>query len=281
MLRNLANASSSLRRSAPHLFPRFLLRIPAATSTRSGSYVSLGNLKPAPGSHRPTTRIGRGIGSGKGGHTTGRGHKGAKARGTGNPYVGFEGGQTPLHKKLPKRGFFNFTSKKYAPLPIARLQKWLQASRIDSAQPITIRSVIHSNLVHGLSKLDGIKLIGKVASDLPLPPLVVHLSRFTESAAKAILDAGGEVKAVYHNRLGLRQEMFPDRFVGREVKQAKPTLRADIEYYTDPEKFGYLADQKEAFLKERGFDPESALHRRVLAKVARGRTEEEKSIVLS
>ena len=53
------------------------------------------------------------------------------------------------------------------------------------------------------------------------------------------------------------------------------------EYYTDPEKFGYLADQKEAFLKERGFDPESALHRRVLAKVARGRTEEEKSIVLS
>lgn len=93
---------------------------------------------------------------------------------------------------------------------------------------MTIRSVVHSNLVHGISKQDGIQLLGGVDPLLPLPPLVVHLSRFSKAAAKAILDAGGQVKAVYHNRLGLRQEVFPRRFEGREVQQAKPTRKADI-----------------------------------------------------
>jgi large subunit ribosomal protein L15 len=82
--------------------------------------------------------------------------------------------------------------------------------------------------VHGISHLSGIKLLGDVDPSLPLPPLVVHLSRFSKSAAKAILDAGGEVKAVYHNNLGLWQEVHPDKFVGREIKMAKPTRRADI-----------------------------------------------------
>lgn len=178
---------------------------------------------------------------------------------------------------------FSSTAKNFAPLPISRLQRWLSSSRLSPSEPITIRSVVHSNLVHGISHLNGVKLLGDVDPSLPLPPLIVHLSQFSKSAAKAILDAGGEVKAVYRNALGLRQEIFPRRFEGKEVKYARPTRRSDIgeyyailratlmwslEYYTDPARFGYLADQKEAFFEEIGFEPKSAINRPASAKAA-------------
>jgi hypothetical protein len=120
----------------------------------------------------------------------------------------------------------------------------------------------------------GIKLTGRVNRDLPLPPLTIHLSRFTESAAKAIIKAGGTVLSVYHNRLALWQELHPDKFEGaRRVKVAGPTRRKDIgesdcsmganrrlmtEFYTNPAKHGYLSDPavKDAFFRERGWNPD-------------------------
>lgn len=63
---------------------------------------------------------------------------------------------------------------------------------------------------------------------LPLPPLNLRLSRYSKSAAKAIKDAGGEVTAVYHNPLALRQAVHPEKFIGREVKEAKPVRKTDI-----------------------------------------------------
>ena len=185
---------------------------------------------------------------------------------------------------------------------------------------------------------------------MPLPPLTVHLSRFSDKAGKAIIAAGGSCLSVYHNRLSLRQEVFPEKFAGREVTPAGPTRRPDIgelvvillvvlraglcagcvrahsvsgsldarvgtntgrqdmsrramlgqlwdrtiaasncfalavdavdgltpktwrqrrrsenpltlEFYTNPEKYGYLADKKDAFFTERGWEPDSKKRR--------------------
>lgn len=211
------------------------------------------------------------MGSTKGG-TSGRGHKGQKARsGNGKPTPGFEGGQTPIHRLFPKRGFINLyvssaylsppistlnthwippasvtslvffyyttiriltrsTGRTFAPLPIARLQSFLSTARLDPSEPITITSIVRSNIIHGLSlsKFSGIKLLGDIDPTLPLPPLKVQLNRFSRSAARAIIAAGGEVEAVYRNRLGLRREIWPEKFEGKDLKWAEPTRKTDI-----------------------------------------------------
>ncbi|WWD19536.1 ribosomal protein L15 [Kwoniella shandongensis] len=221
------------------------LIVPSAggSSSRSASTLAhLGELAPAKGSTKVDTRYGRGPGSQKGG-TSGRGHKGQKARAGKGVRLGFEGGQTPLHRKIPKRGFINFTSKTYAPLSISTLQSFISQSRISPSEPITVGTIARSNAVHGLSHLSGIKLLGEPDPSLPLPPLKLELSRYSKAAAQAIIDAGGQVSAVYHNNLGLRKEIFPEKFVGRDIKAAKPTRKTDILYYTNPKKYGYLANE--------------------------------------
>jgi hypothetical protein len=129
---------------------------------------------------------------------------------------------------FPKRGFLNFTRRTYAPLPLKRLQAFIAEARLDPAMPITVGSVIRSNLVHGISRHAGVKLLGPADPDLPLPKLELELSRFSKSAADAIIAAGGKVTAVYHNNLSLRQEVFPEKFIGEEVKMADPIRRTDL-----------------------------------------------------
>jgi large subunit ribosomal protein L15 len=160
---------------------------------------------------------------------------------------GYEGGQTPLHRLFPKRGFVNLcaqplflnpsaradsssTSRTYAPLPLSRLQQFLSSGRLDPTLPIGIGEIVRSNAIHGLSpsRFSGVKLLGEADPNLPLPPLELNLSRFSKSAAKAVIEAGGKVKAVYHNRLGLRQEVYPEKFEGREIEAAKPIRKTDI-----------------------------------------------------
>lgn len=152
------------------------------------------------------------------------------------------------------------------------MQQWIQAKRIDPTQPITIHQVVQSNLVHSISKISGVKLLGEADPTIPLPPLDCQLSKYSKKAARQIIAAGGKVSAVYHNNLGLRAEAYPQKFPG--IKQAKPTRRADIgalccsfcpianidcplpaEYYTDPKNHGYLSspEVKEAFFRERGW----------------------------
>ncbi|TXT11131.1 hypothetical protein VHUM_01882 [Vanrija humicola] len=207
------------------------------------STLHLGNLSPAKGSATANTRKGRGPGSGHG-KQSGRGHKGQLARsGNGKPVPGFAGGQTPIHKVFPKRGFVNFTRKTYAPLALSKLQAWIAQSRIDPTQPITIGTVVRANAVHGISGASGVKLLGPADAELPLPPLEIELSRFSKQAAEAVIASGGKVTAVYHNNLSLRQEVFPHKFV-RPVQNAKPIRRTDIEFYTNPANHGYLAPKE-------------------------------------
>jgi len=129
---------------------------------------------------------------------------------------------------FPKRGFLNFTRRTYAPLPLKRLQAFIAQARLDPAMPITVGSVVRANLVHGLSGKAGVKLLGPVDPDLPLPKLELELSRFSKSAADAVIAAGGKVTAVYHNNLSLRQEIYPEKFIGKEVKMADPIRRTDL-----------------------------------------------------
>lgn len=129
---------------------------------------------------------------------------------------------------MPKKGFLNFTRREYAPLNIAKLQSWIAQGRIDTGVPITIGTVIRSNLVHGIKGWSGVKLLGKPDPNMPLPPIELELSRFSKTAAKAVIDAGGNVTAVYHTPLGLRQEIWPEKFAGREIRNAAPIRRTDI-----------------------------------------------------
>jgi large subunit ribosomal protein L15 len=123
---------------------------------------------------------------------------------------------------------FLSNSRTYAPLPLSRLQQYLASGRLDPTLPIGIGEIVRSNLIHGISGFSGVKLLGELDTSLPLPPLELNLSRFSKSAAAAVIEAGGKITAVYHNRLGLRQEVWPEKFVGREVEAARPIRKSDI-----------------------------------------------------
>jgi len=119
-------------------------------------------------------------------------------------------------------------ARKFTTIPISRIQQWVASKRLSIDEPITIRSLILCNAVHGTGKTAGVKLLGDIDPSLPLPPMTLHLSQFSKSAAKAILEAGGDVKAVYHDRESLRVERMPQKFEGREPEFAKPTRKRDI-----------------------------------------------------
>ncbi|KAG0705322.1 ribosomal protein L15 [Suillus ampliporus] len=200
--------------------------------------ITLSNLSPAQDSQHAQKRLGRGQGSGRGG-TSGRGHKGQKARtGNGKPKAGFEGGQTPITKRFPKKGFVNPNRKVYAPINLDRIQYWIDQGRLHSSpeNPITARELLLSGCIHNVH--DGIKLLGDNAPFLKTP---IHItpSRASQSAIKAVESLGGSVFCKYYNPLALR-----DCVKSREDRiSAAPTRRTDILWYTDWRNRGYLSPQ--------------------------------------
>src|SRR5579871_3792260 len=119
--------------------------------------MKLNDIRDNPGARKKRMTVGRGIGSGKG-KTSGRGVKGQKAR-TGVSIRGFEGGQMPLHRRLPKRGFNNIFSKEYSEINLGRLQQAIEAGKVDGKQPITSESLMKSGIV--AHARDGVRLLGK------------------------------------------------------------------------------------------------------------------------
>ncbi|KAI5119105.1 hypothetical protein M0805_004875 [Coniferiporia weirii] len=202
----------------------------------SAGRIHLFNLSPAPRSQKNQKRVGRGDGSGRGG-TSGKGNKGQKARaGNGKPKAGFEGGQTTILKRFPKKGFTNFTNKTWAPINLDRLQHWIDQGRITSSpeKPITARELLLSGCVHNIH--DGIKLLGDGAEHLKAPIHIVP-SRASQSAIKAVEKLGGSVFCKYYNVLSLR-----DCVKGRtDRKDAAPSRRQDIEWYMNWRNRGYLS----------------------------------------
>ncbi|EIW85341.1 ribosomal protein L15 [Coniophora puteana RWD-64-598 SS2] len=200
--------------------------------------ISLSNLAPGRNSQHSQKRVGRGQGSGYGG-TAGRGHKGAKARsGNGKPKSGFEGGQTPITKRFPKRGFTNFNDKTYAPINLDRIQHWVEQGRLHSSpeKPITARELLVSGCVHNVH--DGIKLLGDGAAFFKTP-IYITPSRASQSAIKAVEGNGGYVFCKYYNPLALQ-----DCVKGRDDRtSATPTRRSDIVWYTKWRNRAYLSPE--------------------------------------
>lgn len=147
--------------------------------------LELHDLKPTPGSVRERKRVGRGIGSGLG-KTGGRGHKGQKSRGSGKVHLWLEGGQTPLHRRLPKVGFKSFTHKNYAVVNIRSLEEKFEAN-----EEVTPESLIRKGLVKNIK--DGIKILG---SGELTKPLIVRAHAFSETAKKAIEMVGGKIEVI-------------------------------------------------------------------------------------
>lgn len=174
-----------------------------------------------------TKRVGRGIGSGKG-KTCGRGHKGQKARSGGKPKIGFEGGQTPLRLRIPKRGFKNPSPRVYQILNLSKLQQWIEEGRIDPTCTITMKTLRDAGCV-SKKILDGVKLLA-VGSDEFSHNVKLEVSSVSQSAKEAIEKAGGHVTKVYYNKLGLRALLKPeallkkDHFIPRPA-QPPPYLR--------------------------------------------------------
>ncbi|MDN4527181.1 50S ribosomal protein L15 [Fictibacillus fluitans] len=146
--------------------------------------MKLHELKPAEGSRSTRNRVGRGIGSGNG-KTSGRGHKGQKARSGGGVRPGFEGGQNPLARRLPKRGFTNPTRKEYS---IVNLEK---LARFEEGTEVTPELLIETGVVS--KENSGIKVLGNGTLGVKL---TVKAHKFSASAKEAIESAGGKTEVI-------------------------------------------------------------------------------------
>jgi len=148
--------------------------------------MKLNELANKPGSTKPRKRVGRGIGSGTG-KTGGRGVKGQKSR-SGVAIKGFEGGQMPLHMRLPKRGFNNINSKSFVPLNTGRLQEAIDAKKIDAKKPITVDVLKAAGVVNSVK--DGIRLLAKGEIKAKVN---IEVSGASAAAIAAVEKAGGTV----------------------------------------------------------------------------------------
>jgi large subunit ribosomal protein L15 len=148
--------------------------------------MNLNELRDNPGARPKSKRLGRGIGSGKG-KTSGKGVKGQKAR-AGVSLNAFEGGQMPLYRRLPKRGFWNPFRKEYAPVNLGSLEAALAAGKLDAGQPIDEAVLKSAGLVRG--KLDGVRLLAKGEITRAVN---ITVSGASAAAIEAVQKAGGSV----------------------------------------------------------------------------------------
>jgi len=146
--------------------------------------MKLNELSPPKGSRRARKRVGRGVGSGKG-KTAGRGTKGYNSRSGGGVRPGFEGGQMPLHRRLPKRGFTNIFKKKIAVINVRDLVKFESGTVVDEA------ALVSAGLVKG--RRDGIKLLGHGEIKTPL---TIKVNMLSKSAREKIIESGGNIEVL-------------------------------------------------------------------------------------
>mmetsp|Transcript_11239 Transcript_11239/g.23657 ORF Transcript_11239/g.23657 Transcript_11239/m.23657 type:complete len:325 (-) Transcript_11239:145-1119(-) len=240
------------------------------------TYLTLSNISDNPGAIKKKRRIGRGIGSSKG-KTSGRGHKGQKARAGRGVHPSFEGGQTKLYKRLPKRGFTNVHGEDMVPVNVGTIQDYIDMGRLrvpssdngeeKEAPPLTIKDLVDAGITNSTSVKHGIKLLGKGRHRLR-SPIRLEVSRASAKAIAAIESVGGSVTTVHYNRLALRALLKPEKFddtttiddhededddeedgdgigVGKRKivpRRARPPPKL-MPYYTSYDKRGYLAPE--------------------------------------
>lgn len=147
--------------------------------------MKLHEMSPAAGSKKSRTRVGRGLGSGLG-KTSGRGQKGQNSRSGGGVRSGFEGGQMPLYRRLPKRGFNNVFAKQYAEVNVEQLNRFEDGATVD---PVAL---IEAGILKNVR--DGIRILGN--GSLETKNLTVIANGFTKSAEEKITAAGGKVEVI-------------------------------------------------------------------------------------
>ncbi len=156
-----------------------------ADKEKDNEMKTLGNLSPNPGSHRTRKRLGRGIGSGLG-KTSGRGHKGQRARKSGNVRPGFEGGQMKLYMRLPKRGFNNMFRTEYDVINLDQLEKSFKAGAKVDIKALQVAGLVKKGEAP-------VKLLGRGTLNVKLE-ITVHKASL--SAKAAVEKAGGTLKIV-------------------------------------------------------------------------------------
>jgi large subunit ribosomal protein L15 len=173
--------------------------------------MKLNTIRDNAGASKERMRVGRGIGSGKG-KTAGRGHKGQKAR-TGVRIKGFEGGQMPMHRRLPKRGFVNVLAADYNEVNLGRVQAAVDAKALDAAVPVTIDALVKAGVCS--KPRDGVKILGKGELKAKLAFEVVGASK---SAVAAIEKAGGSVKLVTSPKAAAREAATAQKAAAKDAK---------------------------------------------------------------
>jgi large subunit ribosomal protein L15 len=148
--------------------------------------MKLHELSDNEGARHNSKRVGRGIGSGKG-KTAGRGHKGQKSR-AGATVKGFEGGQMPLYRRVPKRGFTNVFRKSYAEVNVGRLQEAIDAKKLDASKTIDSKALVASGVVRRV--LDGVRLLAKGELNAKI---TIEVAGASKSAIELVEKAGGKV----------------------------------------------------------------------------------------
>jgi large subunit ribosomal protein L15 len=149
--------------------------------------MKLNEVKDNAGATRNAKRVGRGIGSGTG-KTSGSGHKGQKAR-SGVSINGFEGGQMPIHRRLPKRGFNNIFRKDYVKVNLGTLQAAIDAGKLDAGKPVDAAALVGAGVIS--KPRDGVRILGK--GELTAKKVEIHAAGASKSAVAAVEKAGGKI----------------------------------------------------------------------------------------
>ena len=148
--------------------------------------MKLNEIKEQDGATRNRKRVGRGIGSGRG-KTSGSGHKGQKAR-SGVSINGFEGGQMPIHRRLPKRGFNNIFRKNYVEVNLDRIQTALDAGSLDKKKPVDVVALVAAGVIS--KSRDGVRVL---ANGVLKDKIEIHAAGASKAAIAAIEKAGGKI----------------------------------------------------------------------------------------
>jgi len=188
--------------------------------------MKLNEIRDNPGARHAFKRLGRGIGSGLG-KTSGRGGKGQTAR-TGVALNGFEGGQTPLHRRMPKRGFNNIFRRDFQELNLADLQKAIDDGKIGAAETITGTSLTAAGVIR--RERDGLRLLGN-GKDSFKAKVTIEVAGASKSAIAAVEKAGGKVVVLNFERPGVTKDIEAKRArqAKRKAKETKAAPKAAAE----------------------------------------------------
>jgi large subunit ribosomal protein L15 len=185
--------------------------------------MKLNQIRDNPLARQAPKRLGRGIGSGLG-KTSGRGGKGQTAR-SGVALNGFEGGQTPLHRRMPKRGFNNIFRRDFQELNLADLQKAIDDGKLGGAEPITAKGLVEAGVIR--RERDGVRLLGN-GKDAFKAKVTIEVAGASKSAVEAVEKAGGKVTFINFVRPGVEKDVAAKRArqEKRRAKEAKPAPKA-------------------------------------------------------